>query len=229
MYSCTMSNGIQAVIFDMDNTLLKFVEAKKLACKKVIEHVGCGDEMDLFRYFLRNIHGFEHHDNVRDYLNDNGVRDESTCLEACTIYDTVKLDSIVLYPGVTETLELLRSHAIRMAVVTDAESRQATARLNKLNIEHFFDCVITPDISGVRKPNPTSFTMALDRLQASPEKTWVVGDSLRREIEPGNALGMTTVHAEYGDWIGIPAPSIQPDFSLQAFHELASLMGLQFK
>jgi putative hydrolase of the HAD superfamily len=216
-----------AVIFDIDNTLYDFVQAKIAACRSAVETIGMGDEMELFRYFYNGVHGFEHHDNIRDFLRDRNISDDLIFREACRVYEEVKIASIEPYPGVVETLSVLAGAGIRMGVVTDAESRQARARLSKAGVLKHFECVITPDISGERKPHPRSFEMALEQLRVNAPDTWIVGDSLRREIEPGNLLGMTTVHAKYGDWINTPFPSIRPKYVLNQFSELAALLGLK--
>jgi putative hydrolase of the HAD superfamily len=213
-------------LFDLDNTLYNFVDAKKAACRKAVQCIGTGDGLDLFRYFLRDVHGFEHHDNIRDFMDDRGIRDTAVLEEACREYDAVKLAMIDPYPGVLSTLETLHRRGVKMAVVTDAESSQAFKRLEKVGIRRYFESVITPDISGKRKPAHDSFLMALESLRSPPEHAWVVGDSLKREIEPGNQLGMTTVHALYGDWTDIPYPSITPTFVLRSFPDLLGFMGL---
>jgi putative hydrolase of the HAD superfamily len=215
-----------AVLFDIDNTLYDFVTAKHAACRRVVEMIGVGDGMELFRYFYNGVHGFEHHQNIRDFMQDRNLQDEALFREACRVYEEVKIASIEPYPGVAETLSLLAAAGIRMGVVTDAASRQARARLVKAGLLHYFDCVITPDVSGERKPHPRSFLMALDHLGAAPGEAWIVGDSLRREIEPGNLLGMTTVYARYGDWINTPFPAIRPVHVINDFSELAALIGL---
>ena len=221
-----MAQRPRAVLFDMDNTLYNFVDAKIAACTRVVELFGLTDGMALFRYFLRNVHGFEHHDNIRDYLADLSLGDEDQFTEACRVYEEVKLEEIRPYPALTETLELIRDAGIAMGVVTDAESSQAKKRLAKIGIDRFFQCVVCADHSGRRKPAHDSFLLALSLLSVSPGEAWLVGDSLRREVAPGKEIGMITVHAKYGDWIGAPAPSIVPDYVLQELAELPGLLGL---
>jgi len=198
----------KGALFDMDNTLYNFVDAKIAACNSVVELIGCGDGMELLRYFLQKGNGYENHNNIRDYM-----------------HEEVKLNSIRLYPGVEETLEKLRDSGIKMAVVTDADSSQAKKRLNKTKISRHFECVITPDISGNRKPNPESFLMALEILKIQTKEAFVIGDSLKRDVEPCNNLGITTIFAKYGDWTGIPFPSIKPDYIVGNFSEILSIIG----
>jgi putative hydrolase of the HAD superfamily len=216
----------RACLFDLDNTLYDFFDAKVAACTSAVECIGCGEGIELFRYFLRNVHGFEDHANIEDFMCDRDVWHSETFEAACRQYDEVKLRSIRLFDGVDETLTLLREKGIKMAVVTDAGSGHAAERLERTGLAVYFDCVVTPEVSGTRKPGHDTFLYALRALDCSPDEVWVVGDSLRREIEPGNRLGMTTVYAEYGDWMKTPFPAIVPDFVLKRFSDLSGLMGL---
>ena len=189
-----------AVLFDLDNTLVDFISAKKKACASVIEELGCGNPDELFSYFLRKRYGFEDYGNIFDYLSDIGIQGSATYLESCTIYENEKLLNIHPYKGIEEMLSGLRSKGMRLGVVTDADSDHAEKRLKKADLFQYFDIIMTPDISGSRKPNPDSFLMALDSIRADPVHTIHVGDSIRRDIEPANRLGICTIHAAYGDW-----------------------------
>ncbi|MCQ1537619.1 HAD family hydrolase [Methanocalculus taiwanensis] len=189
-----------AVLFDLDNTLVDFISAKQKACVAVIDELGCGDPDILFSYFLRKRHGFEDYANIFDYLSDMEITGSATYLKACTIYEDVKLSNIQPYVGIEEALDAFQSKGMRLGVVTDADSVQAEKRLKQANLREYFDVVISPDISGRRKPDPDSFLMALDSLRSNPLHAIHVGDSIRRDIEPAKRLGMCTIHAAYGDW-----------------------------
>lgn len=215
------------ILFDMDNTLYDFFHAKNAACARVADIAGAGDGTELFRYFLNGTHGFEHHHNIRDYLSDHGVFSETLYLEGCRVYEEEKVASLCLYPGVEETIRTLHERGVKLAIVTDAESPQAETRMRAIGLRHYFETVVTPDISGKRKPNPDTFLTALDHLGETPGVSWVVGDSPKREIEPGNALGMKTIYARYGDWIGIPYPQIVPNYTIQSFPEIRTIFGLE--
>ena len=194
-----MCSKIKAVIFDLDNTLVDFVEAKIKACEAVVERLGCGDANELLQYFLRWKHGFESHENIADYLKDKRIYSEELYRECCEIYDRVKLESITLYPGIKEVLENLKQKGVKLAVVTDAENGHAISRLKKVSLEKYFDVVISADMTGKRKPEPDSLLLALKKLGVRAEEAAIVGDSLRRDVEAGKRLGMFTVYAAYGD------------------------------
>jgi putative hydrolase of the HAD superfamily len=191
---------ITAVIFDMDNTLFDFVEAKLIACAAVIVHLKVPVEpVVLLRYFLRPVHGFESHENIRDFLFDNKRYSKTAFTRCCAIYDEEKIAAIKPYPHVAETLSALRDRGLKLGVVTDAHNGNALKRLKKAGLEEFFDAIITMDMSGKAKPSPEPFLLAMKKLGVNASETMLVGDSIRRDIVPAKALGMLAVHAVYGD------------------------------
>jgi len=191
---------ITAVIFDMDNTLFDFVEAKLIACAAVIAYLKVHVEpVVLLRYFLRPAHGFESHENIRDFLTDNNRYSDTAYTRCCAIYDNEKIAAIKPYPHVAETLSALRDRGLKLGVVTDAHNGNALKRLKKAGLEGFFDAIITMDMHGKAKPSPEPFLLAMKKLGVTASESMLVGDSIRRDIVPAKALGMLAVHAVYGD------------------------------
>jgi len=134
---------IRAIIFDMDNTLFDFVEAKIRACRAVIDYISIGSEEELLQYFLSGKYGFEDHRNIAEYMRDKGTYSKEKFEECCKIYEEVKLSSIKPYPHVRETLEKLKEMGLKLAVVTDACNGNAIDRLQKTKLLHFFDVVVS--------------------------------------------------------------------------------------
>jgi putative hydrolase of the HAD superfamily len=221
-----LKRKIKAVIFDLDNTLVDFVEAKIKACRAVVERIGCGDENELLQYFLRWKYGFESHENLADYLRDKGVFSEELYRECCRIYDEVKLESIEVYPGITEVLEKLKEAGVKLAVVTDAENGHALARLQKTGLLKYFDVVVSADITGKRKPEPDSILLALEMLGVDVAEAAVVGDSIRRDIEAGKKLGMLTIYAAYGDRNFFESKSGEADFTAKRPGDILKILKI---
>jgi phosphoglycolate phosphatase-like HAD superfamily hydrolase len=95
----------------------------------------------------------------------------------------------------------------------------------------YFDHIISFDMTGAKKPAPVAFLLALKLLQTLPSETLHMGDIIRRDIAPAQALGMITAYAAYGDRIirtGNP-PSCRPDFILNDIGELVGLVGNETK
>jgi len=215
-----------AILFDLDNTLCTYIDAKMAACRAVVEYLKQGNEQDLFQYFLRSVHSFEDTKHVHDYMTDLGVYTPGSASHASHLFEEVKLKHILPYPGVHTTLRQLADQGIKMAVVTDASGLYARKRLEKCEIDNYFPVVITPDKSKKPKPDHTPFLEALSELQVSGT-IWLVGDSVRREIVPGNELGFITVHARYGDYFSGNNPDITPHYTIDRFYDLLELEGLK--
>lgn len=223
--SCPGNREVKTVLFDMDNTLWDFVTAKQAACHAVVDFLGVGDGDDLYQYFRRPGVGFEDPGNILDYIRDIKAP-APTFPRCCTIYEKTKLASIRPYDGADETLAALSDAGIPLAIVTDAHSSQAKRRLDRAGLSRYFSCIVSPDISGERKPDPASFLFALNALHADTAGAMVVGDSIRREIEPAHGLGMRTAYALYGDRSSDPTPLCRPDFVLKDIRELIEILGI---
>jgi putative hydrolase of the HAD superfamily len=216
---------ITAVIFDMDNTLFDFVEAKLIACTAVIDYLNVPVKpVNLLKYFLRSNHGFESHENIRDFLHDNNCFSETTFTQCCAIYDEEKVGAIKPYPHVAETLSTLRACGLKLAVVTDAHNGDAMKRLKKAGLEEFFDAVITMDMHGKAKPSPEPFLISMSKLRVNVRETMLVGDSIRRDIVPAKELGMLTVHAAYGDRNFHEGEKDGADHVIHGIHEVIGIM-----
>ncbi len=214
-----------AILFDLDNTLCTFIDAKYAACRAVTDYIGTGNETELFQYFLRPVHSFEDPNHIFDYLKEKGLYTPASADHAARLFEDVKIAHIHPYPGVLDTLRHLASLGIKMAIVTDAGSEQARKRMRKCDIDCYFPVLITPDRSGKRKPDHTPFRMALRELSAAGT-IWLVGDSVRREVIPGQELGFVTVYARYGDYFAQYNPDCAPDHIIDQFSDLLIINDL---
>ena len=199
-------------------------ELANTACHEVAKYLGNEDGDALFEYFLRPVRGFESHENILDYMIDRSLSHNGTYKEACRIYETAKLRYITPYPGVLETLEMLREYGYIMGIVTDAHSKDATLRLEKVGLLPFFCGMVTYDMVGVKKPSPDPFLFALEMMKAKNHEVLLVGDSPRRDIEPCRLLGIRSVYARYGDRFSDDRRECVADFTIDAMDELPDLL-----
>ena len=79
-------------------------------------------------------------------------------------YRRAREATLLVYPNVNKTIIELLKKQIRLAVVSDAPSREAWMRLYYLNLHHVFDPVLTFDDTGVSKPSPKPFKLALEKM-----------------------------------------------------------------
>lgn len=209
----------------MDNTLFDLVGAQMTACQAVTRFLGVQGENQLFPYFLRPVHGFESHENILDFMHDQGISKDGAFASARRIYEEEKLRAIIPYPGVPETLARVQEQGLPLGIVTDAHSRDAVRRLEKAGLLPFFTCMVTYDMVRVKKPAPEPFITALGMLRSPAGDVVLVGDSPRRDIEPGNMLGFRTVYARYGDRFSDDRSAVKADYTIDSLAELPAILS----
>ena len=72
--------------------------------------------------------------------------------------------------------------------------------LRRYGIRHLFKGIIESAVVVIRKPNPTLFRLGVDALELNPEEVLVVGDSLRKDIEPAEQLGCHVLWLKGKGW-----------------------------
>ena len=200
---------IKAIIFDLDNSLLDFVKMKQFAVKAAITAmIEAGLDVDeekaykdIFDLYVEK--GWENQQVFDDYLNQTVGKVSNKILAAGIVsYRRAREATLLVYPNVNKTLIELIKMGIKLSVVSDAPSREAWMRLYYLNLHHVFDPVLTFDDTGVRKPSPKPFEMALDIIQAKPDEVLMIGDWPERDVVGAKQIGMKTIFARYGDTFG---------------------------
>ncbi len=197
---------IKAIIFDLDNTLLDFIKMKQFAVQAAITAMNeagldVNEEKaykDIFNLYVEK--GWENQQVFDDYLNQTVGQVSNKILAAGIVsYRRAREATLLVYPNVNKTLIELIKMGIKLAVVSDAPSREAWMRLYYLNLHHVFDPVLTFDDTGVRKPSPKPFEMALKNLKVQPEEALMIGDWPERDVVGAKQIGMKTIFARYGD------------------------------
>jgi putative hydrolase of the HAD superfamily len=220
-----LQKPIKALLFDMDNTLFDLVGAQMAACRAVSRSLGVMEDDRLFEYFLRPVRGFESHENILDFMLDRGIPVSGLYDTARRMYEQEKIRAITPYPGVVDTLNMIRNLGLPMGIITDAHSRDAVMRLQKTELLPYFCCMVTYDMVRVKKPAPEPFIVALDMLRTTTDEVLLVGDSPRRDIEPAKKLGFRTVYARYGDRFSDDRSSVQADYTLNTMAELPEILS----
>ena len=200
---------IKAVIFDLDNTLLDFMKMKDYAVKAAIAGmIEAGLDIDPNESYeiiigIYEEEGWENQQIFNDFLNKTiGEVNNKYLAAGIVAYRRAREANLLLYPNVNHTLVELIKMSIKLAVVSDAPSREAWMRIYYLNLHHHFDVVLTFDDTNARKPSPIPFEMALSKLNTDPEEALMVGDWPERDVVGANKLGIRTIFARYGDAFG---------------------------
>jgi len=201
--------AIKGVVFDLDNTLLDFMQMKefavKAAVKGMIEAGLLVDEDQSYKEIIAIYEefGWENQQVFDVFIEKQvGYVEHKFLAAGIVAYRRAREANLMAYPNVNKTLMALTKAGIKLGVVSDAPSREAWLRIYYLNLYHFFDVVITFDDTGERKPSEVPFKMSLEALQLEPKETIMVGDWPERDVVGAQQIGMKTAFARYGDTFG---------------------------
>ena len=197
---------IQAVIFDLDNTLLDFMNMKMKAVESAVHgmiEAGLQMEKDLAKNTIFKIYeekGLEYQEVFDDFIQKElGKIDYKILASGIVAYRKAREASLILYPNVNSTLITLSKWGLKLGVVSDAPSREAWMRICSVNLHHIFDAIVTFHDTGMHKPSPEPFEKISSLLKVPPENSLMVGDWPERDVIGAKKLGMKTVFAKYGD------------------------------
>jgi 2-phosphoglycolate phosphatase len=119
-------------------------------------------------------------------------------------YETEIAAQSRLFHGIAELLSGLQERGIVWGIVTNKNAYLTDQLVPKIGLQHAA-CVISGDTTAHPKPHPAPLHEAAKRINIHAQHCWYVGDDLR-DIQAGQAAGMTTIAAAWG-YCGEAAPA----------------------
>lgn len=216
----------QAILFDLDGTLLDTALDLGLATNYVLAKYGQGPISD---------------DTARDYASDGmrALMKSGIPKEKWSEYDfdAMRNDFLPYYhehiadrtnyfKDMDKFISSLQSLNIPIAVVTSKPDHLAKKVLKKFKELSLIDVVIGCDTLPVSKPDPAPLIYACDKLGVNPAKCIYIGDHIR-DIEAGHNANMPTVLAAWG-YIkkGTDLKSFNADYIANDVYDLANIIGI---
>ena len=180
-------DGIEAVIFDLDDTLYPEKEYVKSGFKKIAEHFKMPElESELWQAFE---HGGKP---IDDVFKAHGILELKD--EALKVY-RLQRPNIHLFDDAEEMLERLHK-SYKTGIITDGRPEGQHAKIEVLGLEDKVDeIIITDEIGGVeyRKPNPAAFILMQKKLGTPFEKMVYVGDNPKKDFQAPERLRMRSI------------------------------------
>ncbi|KAL6801467.1 HAD-like domain-containing protein [Trichoderma sp. SZMC 28013] len=96
-------------------------------------------------------------------------------------------------PGSIEALVRLREHGYHIAIITNGQVEDQTAKVKAIGIQHLIDRIITSEEAGYRKPDCCIFQYAIEQLGASLDTACMIGDSADSDIKGALNAGLVAI------------------------------------
>jgi HAD superfamily hydrolase (TIGR01549 family) len=183
---------IEAVVFDMDGTLLDSSRTVPAAYAAAI-HELCGrecSEVEIIAAYSVGPAGAL----LSSFTGRDSTDGDIDCWHR-QLEQRMHLTTV--YEGVVEALEGLRAAGLVLAVFTGATNRAARAQLERADLMSYFDVLVGSDEIERVKPAPDGLLLAAARLGIAADRLAYVGDALN-DLRCARAVGATPVAAAWG-------------------------------
>ena len=186
----TLPDRIDAVVFDMDGTLLDTETLYKEVLFLVVRELG----HEMTEEFHRDMIGYPRERNRAALRQRYGAdfpleayaeRCRAGMAERCRA-------GVPLKPGAQELLDRLRTIGMPAAVATSSHREDAVRHLQGAGLLDRFETVVSRDDVTQGKPHPETFLLAAERLGADPRHCLAIEDS-HNGIRAAHAAGMHVI------------------------------------
>lgn len=184
----------QAIVFDLDGTLLNTLEDLTRACNHVLEVNGRPPIRDTD---CRGMIGNGTITLVQRATRLEGPQLQTGFRQFLDHYDAHMYDHTVLYPGIAELLDELVERGIRLAILSNKPHPATRGMAERFLSRWPFEQVYGHREEVPLKPDPTSALQISKALGIAPQDCVFVGDS-GEDMITGKAAGMTAVAVSWG-------------------------------
>jgi len=215
-------NPIKLICFDLDGTLVNSVPDLRLSLNAMLDDLKLPHVNDLI---------------VKTWVGNGIPKMVERCLEhvesqysleaAITIFEGYYQQFLNtesgLYPTVKSTLFKLQDKGYKIALVTNKAEQFLPELLRYFGINRCFDLLLGGDTLAKNKPDPMQVDYACEYFNVEKSQVVMVGDS-RNDIYAGQNAHVKTIALTYGYNYGEPIGDINPDYIINHFDELLTLL-----
>lgn len=183
--------GLEAVIFDLDDTLYgekEYVRSGYRAVAKCIPQVEMA-EKKLWDAFEQGKPAID------EVLKVEGICTEEIQQRCLNVYRH-HIPEIHFYEGVAEMLKQLRNSGLKIGIITDGRPEGQRTKIKALSLEGYVDeIIVTDELGGItyRKPCEVAFKYMQKQLNVEFSKMCYVGDNIKKDFVAPEKLGMRTI------------------------------------
>ena len=224
---------IEFLFLDMDNTILDFDMAERIALPKTLAAFGIPASDDLVaRYHAINKTCWEMLERGEILRAEIGPRRFGELFaqegvtgdpEACNALYLKNLGiGHYFLPGAEEAVHRL-SRKYRLYIASNGTASVQEGRMTSANLYPYFEKIFVSQNLGANKPAKEFFDRSFAQIpDFDPQKAMIVGDSLTSDILGGINAGIATCWVNPEHKPG--NPDIQPDYEIESLVQLEELL-----
>ncbi len=219
-----MINPFQALIFDLDGTLIDSAPDVRASVNRVLAGMG---RRELTLEETKDMVGWGGRVLMEKALTLTGEPGTSEDIDRAfksflTTYADHPADHTIVFPGAIEALETFKAAGVKMAICTNKPTATTPPVLKAMGLNGFFDVVSCGDAVPHKKPDGRHVRLVVDELGASIETAAMVGDS-ENDIRAAIDAGVRSVCVTFG-YAHVPPDEIGADALIDHFDDLAGAL-----
>lgn len=192
------------VIFDLDDTIYDYEYCNYVAEKELFQFISTCFEIpmeqseklfyqskEIVKKQLGNVASSHNRLLYMQALCE--LRGESPLLYARKFYDIywdTLLEQIRPFEYVHTLFDFLKAKKIEIGILTDLTAHIQYRKLEKLNLIHYIDHIITSEEVGIEKPSEKIFLKMLSKAGYQPEDVLMIGDREDKDVQGAQNVGM---------------------------------------
>ena len=204
-------DNITHVFFDLDHTLWDFDKNSALTFEKIFNQnnidINLSEFLEVYLPINLSYWKLYREDKIdKSSLRYGRLNDTFTALDVkvkTSMIHKLSEDYITylctfnhLFDGTEEILEYLKPK-YKLHIITNGFKEVQQGKLNKANINHYFETVTNSEMVGVKKPNPRIFHHALEKARAFPQNSIMIGDNLEADVLGAIDVGLEAICFNY--------------------------------
>ncbi len=214
---------LRGVVFDMDGVVIDSHPLHRAAWRTFLESLGRtttdteldiildgGKREEILKHFLGELTPeqiVEYGKRKDEILRNDGTRLEPIC-------------------GIVDLLESLCASGVRLGMATSANRHRVVRTLKELQLDYYFETVVTGDDVPAGKPDPAIYVLAAALMKEQPDNLLAVEDAVSG-VKAARSAGMRCMgiaHNGRGDSLRLAgAHPIIEDFRSVSFRQLQEL------
>jgi putative hydrolase of the HAD superfamily len=233
----------KAILFDMDDTILRYTitlesawkeaceisakDTKAFTAEELLHQINIAREWywsDQERHRTGRLNLLKARTSfIRMALTKLDCEDEKLAVNIAANFSKIIEGTLDFFPDVEDTLQQLVIKDVKLALLTNGAGAAQQEKINRFGLSRYFNVRLIEGELGFGKPDQRFFKMALSKLNIRPEQTWMVGDDLQRDIAGAQTAGIYSIWCDYKN-NGLPQSSeVKPDKIINNITELLSL------
>jgi len=228
-----MPNSIQALLFDLDDTLYSRNTAFRswiLAFAR--DELGFAEDDPCYQATVERIieldaWGYTSRKTVFSAIKEARTPAlEDSVEQLIETYQRRFLDHMYPEPGTQRLITAIQSANIPFGIITNGATTRQFNKIRALGLDKLTTCIFISEQFGYEKPAATIFLTAANCLGHEPQNILFVGDNPSKDIWGAQQVGMHTAWLHHDRAWPTDLIETQPDYTISDLGELCSLLAL---